>query len=137
MDYSNRIWQSYNTMIFSYLFTMSTKKSPLHLIWKDDRLDAFIGLYFHNNKTLVALWNICKIIFSLPHGQAAVERGFSVNREVLFENLKQKSLVSQRSEQSANLREFQRYTCKVCCSFREWKKGACQNEKAKKKENWF
>ena len=31
---------------------------------KDDRLDAFIGLYFHNNKKLVALWNICKIIFS-------------------------------------------------------------------------
>ena len=63
---------------------------------KDDLLDAFIGLYFHHHKKLVALWNICKIIFSLSHGQAAVERGFSVNREVLVENLKQKSLVSQR-----------------------------------------
>ena len=41
---------------------------------KGDLLNAFIGLYFHNNKKLVALWNICKIIFSLSHGQAAVER---------------------------------------------------------------
>ena len=53
----------------------------------DDRLDAFIvGLYFHNNKKLAALWNICKIIFSFSHGQAAVEGGLSVNREVYKHN---------------------------------------------------
>ena len=81
---------------------------------KDDWLDACTGLYFHNNKKLVAMWNICKILFSLSHGRAAVERGFSVNREVLVENLKQQSLVSQRIVynymtvgHSANLHEFQ------------------------------
>ena len=35
-------------------------------------------------------------MFTLSHGQAAVERGFSVNREIIVENLQQKSLISQR-----------------------------------------
>ena len=63
---------------------------------KDDRLDAFLGLYLHNNKKFASLWNICKIVFTLSHGQAGVERGFSVNKEILVENLKETSLISQR-----------------------------------------
>ena len=32
----------------------------------------------------------------LSHGQSAVERGFSINKELLVDNLQEKSLVSQR-----------------------------------------
>ena len=39
---------------------------------------------------------MCKLIFILSHGQAAVEKGFSVNKEILVKNLQQKSLISQR-----------------------------------------
>lgn len=35
-------------------------------------------------------------MFFLSNGQAAVERGFSLNKEMLMENLQQKSLISQR-----------------------------------------
>ena len=42
------------------------------------------------------LWNISKLSFTSSHGQAAVKRGFSVNKEILVENLQQKSLISQR-----------------------------------------
>ena len=35
-------------------------------------------------------------MFTLCHGQAAVERGFSVNKELLVENLQQISLISRR-----------------------------------------
>ena len=40
-------------------------------------------------------WTI-KVVFTLSHGQAAVERGFSVNKEFLVENLQQTSFISQR-----------------------------------------
>ena len=41
-------------------------------------------------------WDVFRLVFTLSHGQAAVERGFSVNKELLVENLQQLSLVSQR-----------------------------------------
>ena len=41
-------------------------------------------------------WDVFKLIFTLSHGQAAVERAFSVNKELLVKNLQQLSLVSQR-----------------------------------------
>jgi len=53
---------------------------------KIDRLDHFyrkvldVG-HFKN------CWGVCKFVLTLSHGQAAVERGFSVNKEVLVENL--------------------------------------------------
>ena len=42
------------------------------------------------------LLQVVKILLVLSHGQAAVERGFSVNKEVEVENLKDKSIVAQR-----------------------------------------
>ena len=39
---------------------------------------------------------VCGIIFVLSHGRSAVERGFSVIKQLLVENLPEKSLVSQR-----------------------------------------
>ena len=78
-----------------------------------DRVDSFLGLYLHNCVKFSSIWKVCKITFTLSHGQAAVERGFSVNKEVLVENLEQLSLVSQRLVydhmtfgQSAQLQDF-------------------------------
>ena len=42
------------------------------------------------------VWEVFKIIFTYSHGQAAVERGFSVNSKLLVENLQEKSLVASR-----------------------------------------
>ena len=39
------------------------------------------------------LWEFTKIFLILFHGQSEVERGFSVNKQLLVENLKIKSLV--------------------------------------------
>lgn len=57
------------------------------------RVDEFLRPYFKDQK---ALWAICKVIFTLSHSQSAVERGFSINKELLIENLQEKSIVSQR-----------------------------------------
>ena len=48
------------------------------------------------NADFFNLWRVCRIIFVLSHGQADVERGFNINRELLVENMKELSLISQR-----------------------------------------
>lgn len=40
--------------------------------WKEDRVDEFLGSFLHKNESYVALWNVCKIVFALSHGQTAV-----------------------------------------------------------------
>ena len=42
---------------------------------------------------LGSFWEVFKLIFVLSHGKASVERGFSVNKELLTENIKE---ISQR-----------------------------------------
>ena len=43
-----------------------------------DRLDAFFYDVLNTQKTYEDLWTIVKFLLTLYHGQAAVERGFSV-----------------------------------------------------------
>ena len=61
-----------------------------------DRLDSFFGSLMQANADLFNLWKVCRIIFVLSHGQADVERGFNINGELLVENMKELSLISQR-----------------------------------------
>ena len=56
---------------------------------KKYRLDSFFVDLMHGNARYRKCWTIIKIVFSLYHGQVDVERGFSVNKELLVENLQQ------------------------------------------------
>ncbi|XP_049522642.1 uncharacterized protein LOC125945108 [Dermacentor silvarum] len=58
-----------------------------------DRLDALWAGICGSNKELLAF---AKIILTLSHGNASVERGFSINKSCLVENQKELSLVAQR-----------------------------------------
>ena len=80
--------------------------------FKKDRLDSFLATYFAGSTK--ELWHVCKLIFTLSHGQSSIERGFSVNKEVLQDNLEEKSLISQRlvydslrSSAGLNIEEFE------------------------------
>ena len=42
------------------------------------------------------MWKPIQFILTLFHGQADVERGFNVNKELLVENMQEESLISQR-----------------------------------------
>jgi len=42
------------------------------------------------------LWEVFQIIFTLSHEQAALERGFSINNELMVENMKEESLTASR-----------------------------------------
>ncbi|KAJ8884219.1 hypothetical protein PR048_016076 [Dryococelus australis] len=42
------------------------------------------------------LGNFIKIILTLSHGNVALERGFSINKEVLIENMKEESITARK-----------------------------------------
>ena len=42
------------------------------------------------------LWHVCKIVMILSHGQSSIECGFSINKEILDNDLQEKSPISQR-----------------------------------------
>ena len=42
------------------------------------------------------LWKVCIFAFTLSHGQSQIERGFSINKEIVIENLETTSLCAQR-----------------------------------------
>ena len=62
----------------------------------EQRLDTFFFDALHMEKSYANLWNTLKLLLTMSHGQAAVERGFSVNKEVLAPNLKEVSLTAIR-----------------------------------------
>ena len=62
---------------------------------EENRLDAFYFELLSGNRDFKELWDTMKFLLTLSHGQAIVERGFSVNKEVLVPNLKEVSLVAQ------------------------------------------
>ena len=48
-----------------------------------ERLDPFLSELFENQKVYAELWLTLRILLTLSHGEAAVERGFSVKKDVL------------------------------------------------------
>ncbi|KAG2465189.1 VTC1A ATPase, partial [Polypterus senegalus] len=58
------------------------------------RLDAFMGRFAGDKAEYAILWKSMKDLFTLSHGQAAVERGYSVNKDMLVTNLKGRTDVS-------------------------------------------
>ena len=62
----------------------------------EQRLDTFFFDALHMEKSYANLWNTLKLLLTMSHRQAAVECGFSVNKEVLAPNLKEVSLTAIR-----------------------------------------
>lgn len=59
------------------------------------RVDEFFSTHM-TGENHVTLFDIVKILLVLSHGQASVEQGFSVNKEIEVENLREHSLAAQR-----------------------------------------
>ena len=74
-----------------------------------DRLDSFLFEVLQNQNESQQLWITMQLILTLSHGQATVERGFSVNKEVLAPNLQETSLVAMKLVHSS----MQAAKCKV------------------------
>ncbi|KAJ8876573.1 hypothetical protein PR048_021018 [Dryococelus australis] len=63
---------------------------------KDIRLDDFWASLLSRTPSAENLRKVVKLLHILSYGNAAQERAFSVNGDILVENLKQDSVVAQR-----------------------------------------
>ena len=61
-----------------------------------DRLDSLLAEALSDKKEWELLWAVIKKLLLLSHGQASVERGFSMNKEMVSENQKEHSLIALR-----------------------------------------
>jgi len=61
-----------------------------------DRLDRFDYSVIGQKSDFVELFSVVRCVLTLSHGNASVESGFSVNGDMLVENLHEDSLVAQR-----------------------------------------
>ena len=62
-----------------------------------DRVDSLLHELMSKDKRFEKLWRLCrKLLLLLSHGQASVERGFSVNRQIETENMKDETYVARR-----------------------------------------
>ena len=59
-------------------------------------LDTFYWKLLEGTSLFKRLAEVLKIILTLSHSQASVERGFIINKSLLAENLATKSLIAQR-----------------------------------------
>ena len=61
-----------------------------------ERLDTFLAVYLKCTQH-EKLWMVTKKLLMFSHGQATVERGFSINNHLVVENLKEECLVAHSS----------------------------------------
>ncbi len=90
-DEADTIKRKYRTLCTSPAFIERMKSYRRGI----DRLDNFLVKEFDtlNDSTML---KFLQLIFCLSHGQADVERGFSTNKDLMVENLKEGSLMAQR-----------------------------------------
>ena len=57
---------------------------------------VFLYAYLNDRKEFQELWSVFKLLMTISHSQAIVERGFSISVDVATPNLKGETLVSLR-----------------------------------------
>ena len=77
-----------------YLTDASVKHA--HFDRKKDRLDHLWHADIAKKPEFSNLWEVVRQLLLLSHGQATVERGFSINKEIEVDNLRDESSIAQR-----------------------------------------
>ena len=62
--------------------------------WNKEPLNVFYHKAIGSKEEFKEIWSVFQIIFILSHGNACVESGFSVNTDLLMENLKEEYLIA-------------------------------------------
>lgn len=92
------------------LHVSSNHKAEIQDLVYSCRLDEFLGRFVSFRAEHAALWDLMKCLLTLSHKQAAVERSESVNKDMLVENLKQRTLGALRSSQDAIASIYNRWS---------------------------
>ena len=62
-----------------------------------DRVDVFQYAHIKNKKEIQPLWSVFKVLQTICHSQSMMERGFSINTDIVTPNLKIETLISLRT----------------------------------------
>ena len=77
--------------------TVEEKKSMFSFYSSDATpLEEFLNMYMGSNPEYHLLWTFFKKVLILSHGQASVERGFSLNKNSLRDNISEEDVISRR-----------------------------------------
>jgi len=80
-----------------YRFMLLTESSRLESFsLNKDRLDQFYMDLIGKSEKFSSLFSVIKLLLILSHGQASVERGFSVNKAMLRDNLQTETIIAMR-----------------------------------------
>ena len=61
------------------------------------RLDEFPQQHVAKFGSFPKLWDVMRMLLIISHSQASMEKGFSINRQVMVENLTERSFIAQRT----------------------------------------
>ena len=75
---------------------VANKDSFTSFDFKSQRLDEFLTVYLVGVTKYALVYQIFQFACILSHGQASIERGFNVNKDVIVVHLAKESLVAQR-----------------------------------------
>lgn len=89
------IIQQYGTFVENIPVFGSDKFVNFNHKVESERLDELFTTYMAGD-SYSKLLEVVRIILVLSHGQASVERGFSINKEIEVENMKEHTLVAHR-----------------------------------------
>ena len=81
---------------FSEFLALSSTVSAFTNFTDSDRLDNIYFQLLSGNHIYAKLWPVVKMLLLLSHGQASVERGFSINNTVADVNLSASNLIARR-----------------------------------------
>ena len=91
-EQADDIWMQYKKLVSEV--KQFHKDKFARFKFEKDQLDTFFFETLNQQKTYEGLWCIIQLLLTLSHGQAAVERGFLVNKDILAPNLKALSLTA-------------------------------------------
>lgn len=86
----DKAYQQYTELVHG----LRTDERFLQFQRYDERLDKF--LQSCTQQKFPELWNVIKKVLILSHGNATVESGFSINKDLLHTNMQEESIIAQR-----------------------------------------
>ncbi|KAK8771091.1 hypothetical protein V5799_025665 [Amblyomma americanum] len=79
-----------DAVLAEYTELLQEEKHTLGSFEKHSKsLDEFFCNLLKFHTSCSNLWGVVKVLLILSHGQATVERGFSINRHIFIENMKE------------------------------------------------
>ena len=96
MSFIDEYVVQHHSKFSNFNHTSVSKTVTMDLTENENRIDVLLYECMAENSSYSNLWSIVRILLLLSHGQATVERGFSVNKEVESQNLAEETFTAQR-----------------------------------------